>query len=105
MGCATKFPFTKSLFTHFKCADTSQGMEIGFQWGLVVRTREFCWSGFHMSFKSKARKVKRAEGAESSVSRGVGVPSAALEKKVHVQNVSSGRRFPLGRGKSLKGCL
>lgn len=60
--CATKFPFTKSPFTPFKCADTSQGMEMGFQWNLVVRTGELCWPGFHMSSVSKARKVKRAEG-------------------------------------------
>lgn len=105
MWCATKFPFTKSPFTPLKCADTSQGIEMGFQWNLVVRTGELCWPGFHMSSVSKARKVKWAEGAESSVSHGVGVPSAALDKKLHVQNASSCQHFPLGIGKPPKCCL
>lgn len=47
-----------------------------------------CWPGVHASLRGQVGKA--------SVSRGVGAPSAALEKKVHVQPGSSCQPFPPG---------
>lgn len=57
----------------------------------MVGTEGLCGSGVH-SF-SQARK------GECLVSRGVGVPSAALEKKVQVQHGSSCQLVSPGTGK------
>lgn len=79
---------------------------------IILREWEYIFSGFGCGNRGallvwgshvfRAKKVKLAKRLRASVSGGVGVPSAALEKKVHVQNGSSCRRFPPAAGKPPK---
>ena len=70
---------------------------------IILREWEYIFSGFGCGNRGallvwgshvfRAKKVKLAKRLRACVSGGVGVPSAALEKKVHVQNGSSASAF------------